>query len=144
MAEGDRKDPLLGNNFAVEIEGVVAGGFSEVSGLGAEIETEDYREGGVNEYIHRRAGPLKYSGLLVLKKGIIDQRTLWDWCWETFRGKITRRNISIVLMDAAGDEKLRWNFEAAYPVKWSGPEMKAHTGEVALESMELAHKGLAK
>jgi len=144
MASEQRSDPLLGYNFAVEIEGLMAGGFNEVSGLGAEIETEDFREGGVNEFIHRRAGPVKYSGSLVLKKGIVDQRAIWDWCWEAFRGKITRHNVSIILMDSAGQEKQRWNFEGAYPVKWSGPEMKAHANEVAMESVELAHQGLAK
>jgi phage tail-like protein len=144
MPAENRKDPLLSYNFAVEIEGVVAGGFSEVSGLQVEIETQDYREGGVNEYVHRRAGPVKYAGNIVLKKGIVDQRALWDWCWDALRGKISRRNISIILLDTAGDEKLRWNFEGAYPVKWAGPELRAHANEVAVESMELAHNGLAK
>jgi phage tail-like protein len=144
MAIGDRNDPLVGCNFAVEIEGVVAGGFSEASGLAMEIETQDYREGGVNEYLHRRAGPVKYSSSLVLKKGLMNRGALWDWCWDAFRGKITRRNVSVILMDAAGQEKLRWNFEGAYPVKWSGPDFKAASGEIAVESLELAHKGLAK
>src|SRR5262249_45696672 len=58
---GGRRDPYLGYNFAVEIEGLVAGGFSEVTGLAVEVETQDYREGGVNGFIHKRAGPARYA-----------------------------------------------------------------------------------
>ena len=49
MATGDRKDPYLGFNFAVEVDSIVVAGFSEVSGLQSEAEVHEYREGGVNE-----------------------------------------------------------------------------------------------
>ncbi len=41
---GKRTDPYLSFNFLVEIEGVVTGGFSEVTGLQAETEIKEYRE----------------------------------------------------------------------------------------------------
>lgn len=144
MAVGDRKDPFLGFNFAVEIEGMVAGGFSEVSGLQSEIEVKEYREGGVNEYTHKRAGPVKYSSNIVLKRGVTDARALWDWYSKVMQGKIERQNVSILLLDSTGQEKLRWNFEKAYPVKWVGPDLRGNSNEVAVETLELAHSGLSK
>jgi phage tail-like protein len=60
MVTGNRIDPYLGFNFLVEIGSLVVGGFSEVTGLQAEVQTEDYREGGVNEYAHKLAGPTNY------------------------------------------------------------------------------------
>ncbi len=143
MATGDRKDPYLGYNFAVEISGLVAGGFSEVSGLQAEIEVQEYREGGVNEYIHKRAGPTKYSSNLVLKKGIADSTQLWSWYCDVMQGKVKRRPVDVLLRDSAGEEKRRWKFQNAYPVKWAGPDLKATASEVAVEVVELAHEGLA-
>ena len=140
---GGRRDPYLNYNFAVEIEGLVAGGFSEVSGLQTEIEVQEYREGGVNEFIHKRAGPAKYPSNLILKKGITDVRALWDWYWDVAQGTIERKNVSVLLLDSTGQEKLRWNFEQAYPVKWVGPDLKATSSEVAVEEVELAHCGLA-
>ncbi|MGO9272721.1 MAG: phage tail protein [Terriglobia bacterium] len=144
MATAERKDPLLGYNFAVEVEGLVAGGFSEVSGLQTEIEVQEYREGGVNEYVLKRAGPTKYASNLVLKKGVTDVRTLWKWYWDVAHGKIERKNVSVLLMDSTGQEKLRWNFQQAFPVKWVGPDLKGAAAEVAVETLELAHSGLAK
>jgi phage tail-like protein len=140
---GGRRDPYLSYNFAVEIEGLVAGGFSEVSGVQTEIEVQEYREGGVNEYIHKRAGPAKYPSNLVLKKGVTDVRTLWEWYWQVAQGTIERKNVSVLLLDSSGQEKLRWNFERAYPVKWVGPDLKGTSSDVAVEAVELAHCGLA-
>ncbi len=142
MATGDRKDPILGFRFAIEIDKVVAAGFSEVSGLQAEIETQDYREGGVNEYIHKFAGPTKYPSNLILKKGVTDDKELWSWYCDVMNGKITRKSVSVLLMNTSGEEKRRWNLYNAYPVKWSGPDLKAAASEVAVEVLELAHEGL--
>lgn len=141
MALGDRRDPFLSYSFAVEVEGLVVGGFSEVSGLQAEMEVQEYREGGVNGYMLKRAGPIKYPSL-VLKQGITDQRVLWNWYQKAMSGSIERKNLSILLLDSAGEEKLRWNFEKAYPVKWVGPDLRGNASEVAVESIELAHNGL--
>ena len=143
MALGTRTDPFLGFNFAVEIRSLVVGGFSDVSGLQAELEVQEYREGGVNEYIHKRAGPTRYPSNLTLKKGITDATALWSWYCDVMQGTIERKNLSIVLMDSAGNEQRRWNFLRAYPVKWTGPDLRAATAEVAAETVELAHDGLS-
>ena len=47
---GTQLDPYLAFNFFIEIEGILAGGFSECMGLQVETEIETYREGGVNEW----------------------------------------------------------------------------------------------
>jgi phage tail-like protein len=141
MATGGRKDPVLGYNFSVEIGGIFVAGFSEVSGLLAEIEVQEYREGGVNDYLHKRAGPAKYPNL-VLKKGVTDNTELFSWYCKVMSGSIQRKLIAVVLMDAAGNEHCRWTVQNAYPVKWSGPDLKAAASEVAIETMEFAHEGL--
>jgi phage tail-like protein len=142
MAVGGRHDPVLSYNFAVEISGLFVAGFSDVSGLQAEIEIQEYREGGVNEYIHKRAGPVKYSSNLILKKGITDNTELWSWYKSVMQGSIQRKPVDVVLMNSAGQEWRRWKLQNAYPVKWTGPEMKASAAEVAIETLELAHDGL--
>lgn len=141
MTIGERRDPYLGFRFLVEIDGLIAGGFSEVSGLQVEIETEEYREGGINDYVHKLPKAAKHPNL-VLKRGITDSDVLWKWIWETAQGKIERKNGRVILLDSKGNEKWHWAFEGAYPVKWSGPDFKADSNSVALESLELAHKGL--
>ncbi|PKM82004.1 MAG: phage tail protein [Firmicutes bacterium HGW-Firmicutes-14] len=143
MSMASRKDPYAGFMFLVEVGGLVVGGFSEVSGINAETEVEEYREGGVNDYVHRLPKITKYPNL-ILKRGITDSDTLWKWYRNVAAGKVERKNGSVILLDYAGNEKWRWNFSQAYPVKWSGPDLKADNSLVAVETLELAHNGLTQ
>lgn len=142
MAIG-KVDPYLAFNFVVEMQGIAVAGFTEVSGLQVEVETQDYREGGVNEYLHKLAGPTRYPSNLVLKRGLTDAE-LWNWQHKVMQGPITRKTGSIILRNSAGEERWRWNFVGAYPVRWVGPELRAGMAEVAVETLELVHQGLTK
>lgn len=141
---GVRNDPYAAFNFLVEIEGLLAGGFSEVSGLAVEAETQDYREGGRNDYVHKLPGPLRYAQNLTLKRGLTDIDVLWAWQQEVAAGKVERRNGTIYLLSRAGIPTMWWNFIEAYPVRWSGPQFRADTNALAFETIELAHRGLQK
>ncbi len=139
---GARGDPFLAFNFLVEIGDEVVGGFSEVGGLQMEIEVFDYREGGVNGFVHRIAGPARYPGNLVLKRGLTNGDVLWAWHEDVMSGVVERKNVSIVLLNAKHEELWRWNFVGAYPVRWVGPDLSADASRVAIETLELAHNGL--
>lgn len=143
MPVAKRVDPYLGFSFLVEIQGLIVGGFSEVSGLQAETEFEEIREGSVNDHLHKLPKITKYPNL-ALKRGVTDSETLWMWHQDVSRGKVERRSVFIVLLDEEGMEKWRWAFIDAYPVKWTGPDLKADGNAVALESLELAHNGIRK
>lgn len=140
---GIRADPYQVFNFLVEIEGILAGGFSECSGLQVETETLDYREGGLNDYVHRFAGPTKYPPL-ILKHGLTQIDGLWGWHQDVVAGKVTRRNGTIYLLDKQRLPLMWWDFKEAFPVKWTGPELNANSSNIAVESVELTHRGLAR
>ena len=143
-AVGLRIDPYLGFRFIVELEGLIVAGFTEVSGLSAEVDTFPYREGGLNDFQHQLPGPVTYPPL-VLKRGLTDSDNLWSWHEDVRRGRITRRNGSIILGGESIEHGLwRWNFVGAYPVKWVGPDLRADAATVAVESIELVHRGLSK
>ncbi len=143
MAVGERKDPYSSFHFLVEIDGLVVAGFSEASGLQAETQIETYREGGVNDYVHRLPKETTYQNI-VLKRGITDSDVLWKWHQDVVSGKIERRSGYIVLLDSEGNETWRWNFLDAYPAKWTGPDLRAENSTVAFESIELVHNGIKK
>lgn len=135
------KDPYGSFNFVIEVQGLLSGGFAEVSGIQVETETEEYREGGRNEFVHRLAKRTKQS-TIVLKHGLGDSDELWKWYKAVVGGEVKRRNGSIILKDNAGQRVKQWNFTEAYPVKWTGPELRAIGNTVAFESLELVHNGL--
>lgn len=139
-----RTDPYMAYRFIVEIEGLVVGGFTEVTGLEMEIEVEPYREGGLNAFVHQLPGAMRYPSQLALRRGLTDADSFWRWYRDAASGKIHRKNGSIVLKNDKGDEVWRWNFTDAYPVRWSGPQLRASSSEVATESVELVHRGITK
>lgn len=143
MPTGERKDPYTAFRFRVEIDGITVANVSEVTGLQLETETETYEEGGVNDFVHLLPKRTKYSNI-TLKRGITDLDEMWRWHQEVIQGKFRRRSGSIILMDSLGEDKWRWNFSDAYPVKWTGPEFRADSATVAFESIELAHHGIKR
>jgi len=140
---GIRADPYQVFNFLVEIEGILAGGFSECSGLQVETEVFEYREGGLNDYMHHFAGPTKYPPL-ILKHGLTQIDGLWSWHQDVVQGNIERKNGTIYLLDKQRLPVMWWDFKEAIPVKWTGPELRADAGSVATESIELSHHGLSR
>ena len=142
MATDDRIDPFRGFNFVVDIENTPIAGFSEVSGLTAEGDPTEYREGKDPEnHVRKLVGLRKYANL-TFKRGYVKDNTLWQWYANIANGEQDRRNGSVVLLDETHKPVLRWHFENAWINKIEGPGMNATGNEVAIESMELCHEKL--
>ena len=140
---GVRADPYQVFNFLVEIEGLLIGGFSECSGLQVETESFEYREGGQNGFVHRFVGRSK-NPPLILKHGLTQIDGLWSWHQDVVAGKVERRNGTIYLLDKQRVPVMWWDFKEAIPLKWTGPDLRADSSNVAIESVELAHRGLSR
>lgn len=143
MAVGDRKDPFGAYNFLVEIDGITRAGFQECSGLDTTQDAGEYREGTDPLTVRKLPGLITYSNIS-LKRGITDDAELWEWRKTVMDGRVERKNMSIVLMDDAREEKLRWNVKNCWPTKWEGPSFNATSSDVAVESLEIAHEGIVK
>ena len=138
-----RKDPLIGFNFAVDIQGVITGYFTECSGLGSEHEVIEQKVVNDNgqEIIIKLPGRLKWENI-VLKRGITSNMDIWDWRRQIEDGRVqdARKNGSIIMYDQKGKEVARWNFENAWPVKVTGPQPKPDSNEIGVEELTLVHE----
>lgn len=137
------------NRFYLEIKGTTSAVFTELSGLQIETEITEYMEGGNNDYVHKLPGRTKI-GNITLKHGVVASQDLLEWFIKVTQGTIERKNISVVVYgrDMGGNsgavkEVVRYNFNLAYPVKWSGPQLSAASTSVAIETLELAHAGFS-
>jgi phage tail-like protein len=139
---GDRVDPFGNFNFLVEIDGIARAAFHECSGLESRVQVIEHREGGALTAT-KLAGMTTYSNI-VLRRGVTNDTELYDWHVEATRGNIQRRNGSIVMLDARGQETRRWNFFEAWPATWTGPSLNSEGNDVAIESLELAHERLER
>ena len=143
MATGERKDPFRAFNFRLEIDNIEQASFSEVSGLTAEGDSADYREGSdLQSNVRKLVGLRKYTNL-TLKRGYTKDTKLWEWYSNIMNGIPDRRNVTIVLMNEQRQDVMRWHVEAAWVNKIEGPSFKAAGNEIAMESVELVHEGLS-
>jgi len=142
MATAERRDPYRSFNFQLEIDGVPLGAFSECSGLTAEGDAVDYREGtDFQPNVRKLVGLRKYTNI-TLKRGYTQDKSLWTWLANIVNGVPDRRNVTIVLMNEQRQPVLRWHAENAWLNKIEGPSFKASGNEVAIESVEIIHEGL--
>jgi phage tail-like protein len=141
MVLGERLEPVPVFRFNVEIEGIIKGWFEDCGGLSVERTVKTYEEGGVNDYVHQLPGRVKYSNV-TLKRGIASNE-LWGWFREgLYDGKVKRKNVTIILYNGERTKAKRWNLTDAYPVKWTGPDLKTDSNQIAVETLEIVHHGM--
>lgn len=139
------QDPLTVFNFGVEIQEKVTGYFTEVTGLGATIETTEQKVMGPGniQIVRKVPGRLKWEDMK-LKRAITSNIDMWEWRDEIVKGQVekARRNGSITMYDQEGTEVARWNFEKAWPSSVTGPTPKADANEAAMEEMTVVYESI--
>ena len=130
-------------NYKVEIDGLEAGGFSEVTGFDASIDVIEYREGDMTQTPFKIPGLKKY-GNITLKQGLVDSMVLYEWMTAGLEGDVERKTLTITLLDIAGSPAASWQIINAWPVKYTAPDFNATSSEVAIESLEIAHEGMTR
>ena len=134
--------PGLGFLFRVEFDGTINGTFAECSGLSAEMRVDTWEEGGRNDAPLQFPGPSQY-GNLTFSYGLTATNEMFRWLRDPMLGKDVRKPVSIIMNGAGNTEMVgRWDFERAFPVRWSGPSFSAAGSDVAIETLELSHEGL--
>src|SRR5438105_13542113 len=104
-----RHDPLGNFRFRLEIDGVHAAGFSEVSIGPTTTEAIDYREGTDPAHVRKLPGLTKY-GNVTLKRGVTASLDLFNWHRQVASGQIAsnRKNVVVVLLDESGADAARF------------------------------------
>ena len=139
------EDPLLGFNFMLEIEGKLAGYFTECSGIGPENEIVEHKvvDKSGREIVRKIAGRLKWTDI-TLKRGITSNLQVWKWRDTVTKGDMAtaRQDITITMMDRMYQPVAIWNFSKAWPSKVTGPAFKADDNNFGVEEIVLVHEGM--
>lgn len=142
-----RETPYSVFNYLVNLEdgteGEVSGGFSEVSGLNAEITVAEYRNGNAPANYVTKIPAIHKAGDVTLKRGVIGADNIYTWLDQVRAGDVTaKRNVTVKLKneDATSTSAVvTWKLVNAMPIKWTGPTLTAKGGsDVAIEELVLA------
>lgn len=127
-------------------------GFTEVSGLDYQVEVIEYRDGTDPGLSKRKMPGLRKFSNVTLKRGVFKGlKDFYDWIdggekandKALVKRKDYRRTVTIMLLDEAATPLVSWTLSNAFPVKVQFSDMKSDANEVAVETVELAHEGLA-
>lgn len=142
-----REDPLVGYQFAIEVQGVIQGMFTECSGLGSETEVAEHKvsQKDGKDAVMKVAGRLKW-GDITLKRGVTSAMDCQKWRQMVEDGKIgdARKNGSIMLYDQGFAEIARWNFINAWPSKYSIANLSTGDSNVVTEELTIVHEGIVR
>ena len=151
MAENNQGQsvPFGSFGFKVKVEGVKGewACFQEVSGLSAQLSTEDLVEGGVNYTTRKLLGHASYSNV-TLKRGLCST-SMYGWIRGIIDGSNlaslaeNRMTVTISILGDDGSEVKKFKLSRAIPVKWDGPSLSVMQDGIATESLEFAHEGLS-
>jgi phage tail-like protein len=130
---------VAGAAFTVEVLGLTLGTFAGIRGLEAQVDVLEYREGGINDVVHRLPGAMTYPNI-ILTNGLTS-RAIEEWFTKTRLGA-ERHTMTVTFLDNAGNAVRAWSFADAFPVRWTGPTLTAADTTIAGEELEVAHGGM--
>jgi len=113
--------------------------FQSVNGLSVSMETEDFKEGGENRFVHKLPVRTKYDDI-TLNRGMFIGSGLVLWCRQAIEEfKFQPTNLLITLLNDMHLPISAWYVVNAYPVQWSVSDFKAEESAVVIESIKLKY-----
>src|SRR3954453_14066670 len=141
--------PPWGFHFRVEFSGSKEKNdvrFQSVSGLSVEYDTEEYKEGGENRFIHKLPVRTKYPDL-VLKRGMLigtgvpTTNAVVGWLLAAFRDREFRPDdVNVILLNEKSEQLRTWKVAHAIPKKWSVSDFNAMESSLVIETLELSYR----
>lgn len=148
MAKRDR--PYMQFNFLVNLNNGsdyrndITAGFQEVSGIGMEVTTAEYRNGNEVDNRVRKLNGLNKSADLTLKRGSIGTTDLYTLI-DTVRNGVADPNtvittVRITMQSEAHADILTWTLKGARVVKYTCGPLNAKGTDVLVEEMVLSYE----
>lgn len=133
----------LGGDQGDGSEGSVIGGFSDVSGLGFEVNYSEYRNGNEKFNTVRKVPNTYKLDDVTLKRGLVGSDDLFSWLKTVRDGTADSRQVTITMLDEARQPVATFSLRNAQPKKWTGPTLAAKGGgEIAMEELSFCHEGI--
>ena len=138
---------LTTSRFLLEIDGIIQAGFSEVTIPESSVEIIQYRNGDDPSIMQNIVGQQKVTAL-VLKTGVTFDAAasleLANWHKDTVNGKISQKNVSIIMQDHEGREGARFNIVNGIASKYTVSPLNSKNNEIAIETLEIANEGITR
>jgi phage tail-like protein len=114
--------------------------FQEVSGLEAEMEMENFTEGGQNRFTWQLPKRTRYSDV-TLKRGLFIKSPLIGWCRDALESFVfAPANVTISLLNEQHVPIMSWYVVSAIPKRWTVSGFNAQENSIVVESITLSYR----
>lgn len=149
-------DPIIAQNFFLEIDGSVVTTLASVSGLDVEMEVATMQQvgkDGKSQTVKTLAGRNKQGDISLVRMAPADSTSdkLWTWFHDIRTKGITladrtnnRKNGSIVMYDSTHKEIARFNFTNGWPSKISTDQLSVDSNDPVKETITLTIETLER
>lgn len=161
MATEDFSELLLASRFYLKLELQIGGGSETVDAVFLECQRFQRSQKAIaivevtaNQWAKAKYGQLVTTKVpghvatenLVLKRGLTDSMTLWNWFNQVELGqwKDHEAEGALSIFDQSGGEQTRYDFQGAWPMRYNASEVNAKSTEIAIEELELAVSSFAR
>jgi phage tail-like protein len=127
--------------FQLTIAGNDLGAFHTCDGLGAQMEVEQYSEGGNNGFVWQLPSRISWSNITMTRPVTSDSGKVLEWFNEVIE-EADREDGEIVALAPDLTPIVRWQVLGILPVRWQGPTFDPSRSQVATETLEFSHEGL--
>lgn len=153
MPIADATRLALATRFRVVVQGVDLGGWASCRGLLVDFRHELLREGGHYDGVTIMPDRVLYTPITLTRAmNPADSTAVHAWLQRVVRewysdsgdaagGGYGNQTAQITLLDSHQDPVMTWSLRNVYPLKWRGPDLDSHSGQVAIETLDLAHEG---
>ena len=134
-------DPAVSIAYKVTIDGFIPLGiWTKIEGLGFEYQVTEYREGGVNGYIHKIVGPCKYTNVRLTRPVDSTSQLLMMWLQSNMIAVVPQTMAITALHGRRARTSRPGTWSGVVPVKWTGPSLDIMSNNVATETLEVAYQ----
>jgi phage tail-like protein len=149
-------DPIVSQNFFLEIDGSVVSILSSVSGLDIEMEIVSMEQAGASGKVQvvktvGKANKAPDLTLVRMAPADMSKDKMWTW-FNDIRDKgialgdrtNNRKNGSIVMYDSTNAEIARFNFTNGWPSKIATDQLSVESNDPVKETITLVCESLAR
>ena len=150
----DSEDPMKVFRYHVEIQQFARFGFTSVTGVSADVDVVEFREGGSNTTPLKSPGITKFPDVTLVRGQIFaaafGSNDVLNWFRQVFdvsakwqaSSRNFRRSVDIVQFDKEAVERYRWRLKQAWPRSIRPlSDLDALKSDNSLEQMVIVHEG---
>ena len=88
-------------------------------------------------------GPARYGNVTLKRGSLPADDQLWSWIDAAIQGSPEPRDVTVLLLNTDHEPVRAWRLRNAWPAAYEVSRFDAKAAKIAIESLELAHEGLA-